>query len=74
VEAAQKVKLLSDWKEILKKAWSIRLILVAGVLTGIEALLPLVAQKVPHLPAITFIVIAAAFISRLLAQQDSKGE
>jgi hypothetical protein len=63
--------LVTNWREILRKAWSIRLILLAGVLTGIEALLPLVMQ-IPYLKLVTFVVIMSAFVARLLAQKSIK--
>jgi hypothetical protein len=62
--------LVYNWKEILQKAWSVRLIILAGVLTGIEAILPLFGKNVPGIHLITLVVVAAALISRLLAQKN----
>jgi hypothetical protein len=66
------MKLASDWREVLRKAWSIRLIILAGVLTGLEALVPFLGTNVPYLKVITFGVISAAFIARITAQRDLK--
>jgi hypothetical protein len=67
------MRLASDWKRVLRHAWSVRLILIAGLLSGIEAALPLVGDFIPIPPAVlasaTLIVVAAAFVSRLIAQE-----
>jgi hypothetical protein len=64
--------LAPNWRTILRRAWSIRLILLAGLLTGIEAVLPFIApDALPPgvLPALTLVVIASAFVARLIAQK-----
>ena len=66
------MKLLTDWQDILKKAWSVRLIILAGVLTGIEAVLPFFGKNIPGIHFITLVVVAAALIATLLAQKDLK--
>jgi hypothetical protein len=66
------MKLLTDWQDILKKAWSVRLIILAGVLTGVEAAIPFVKESVPYIHLITLVVVALALIARLLAQKDLK--
>ena len=67
------MRLASDWKRVLRHAWSVRLILLAGLLSGIEAALPLIGGFIPIPPAAfagaTLIVVAAAFVSRLIAQE-----
>jgi hypothetical protein len=67
-------QLLPDWRDILRRAWSIRLMLLAGLLSGCEAILPLFSDSFP-MPrwassALVAVVIAAAFITRLLAQRQ----
>jgi hypothetical protein len=66
------VKLYDNWKEILTKAWSIRFMLMAGVLSGIEIVLPLFADQFPRsvFAALSFVFVAAAFVSRLVAQRN----
>lgn len=66
-------QLLPEWRDILRRAWSIRLMLIAGLLSGCEAILPLFSDSFP-MPrwassALVAVVIAAAFITRLLAQR-----
>lgn len=65
-----------QWKAILRKAWSIRLMLLAALLSGIEAALPILHHFgfLEFLPGgffalLSFIVVAAAFVARLIAQQ-----
>lgn len=66
------MKIDSDWKGILKKAWSIRLMVLAGVLSGCEVILPLYADAIPRGPfaALSMLAIASAFVARIIAQRD----
>ncbi|WP_029074422.1 hypothetical protein [Kaistia adipata] len=64
--------LVNNWRAVLCRAWSIRLLLLAGVLSGVEVALPLIGIEVipPRLFAVlSGIVAAAAFVARLLAQK-----
>lgn len=66
------MRLTHNWQDILRRAWSIRFIVLAGVLTGVEAVLPFVApEALPPgvLPAVTLVVIASAFVARVIAQR-----
>ena len=66
------MKLYPNWKEILVKAWSIRFMLMAGILSGIEMILPLFADQFPKnvFASLSFVFVSAAFVSRLVAQRD----
>lgn len=66
------MKLYENWKEILRKAWSIRFMVIAGVLSGIEIVLPMFAEQFPRntFATLSFIFVAAAFVSRLVAQRN----
>jgi hypothetical protein len=66
------MKLYDNWKEIIVKAWSIRFMLIAGLLSGIEIVLPLFADQFPRnlFAILSFIFVAAAFVSRLVAQRN----
>jgi len=68
------MRLGDDWKEILQKAWSIRLMILAGILSGIEVALPLIDGYIEIdrgiFAAASGIVVMAAFIARLVAQKD----
>ena len=68
--------LLPDWRDILRRAWSIRLMLLAGLLSGCEAVLSATGTDWLPVPRwasslIVLVVIAAAFVTRLLAQQGA---
>jgi hypothetical protein len=66
------MKLYDNWKEILRKAWSIRFMVIAAVLSGIEIVLPLFAEQFPRsvFATLSFIFVGAAFVSRIVAQRD----
>lgn len=66
------IKIAGDWKHILKNSASIKVLIVAIVLTGIEAVLTLFGAGLPFpgwLKALlNFLVVGLAFGARLLAQ------
>lgn len=64
--------LLPDWQRILRKAWSIRLMILAGLLSAAEAVLPFFADDLPRglFAGLSGVTIMAAFIARLMAQKD----
>jgi len=68
------MKLHSDWKAILRYAWSIRLMALAGLLSGLEVAMPYLDGILP-IPTGVFagasgLIVAAAFVSRLVAQSS----
>ena len=65
------MKMLDDWKTILKKAWSIRLMLIAGILSGIEVVLPLFIDTFPRgvFAILSILFTGAAFVARIMAQK-----
>lgn len=70
----RKVRLRSDWRTILRRAWSVRLILLASLLTGLEAALPFLPEMT-YLPpgtlaAIASVVTGLALLARVVAQRD----
>lgn len=70
-----KPRLIPEWRRVLNRAWSIRLILLAGLLTGCEALINVFGADQLPVPAwarsiIVLGVIGGAFVTRLLAQND----
>lgn len=66
--------LVHNWRQVLKRAWSVRLMLIAGLLSGLEFAIPYLDGYVdipPRLFALlSGLTVAAAFIARLLAQKD----
>lgn len=68
-----RLSLVDDWGRVLRRAWSIRLAAVAGVLTAIEAILPMFVADLPRgiFAALSAVVIVAAMIARLVAQREA---
>ena len=66
------MKLYDNWKQILRKSWSLKFVVLAAILTACEAVLPLYWDQFPRdvFAALTFVTIIAAFIARLVAQKD----
>ncbi|NLS19913.1 hypothetical protein HGP16_25575 [Rhizobium sp. P40RR-XXII] len=73
-----KPKLVPEWGRVLRRAWSIRLIVVAGILSGCEVALPIIDQfvTIPRgtFAALTGLVTCGALISRLVVQENLKGD
>lgn len=66
------MKLHSDWKRIVRKAWSFRFMVFAAALSGFEVALPFYADQLPRglFASLSGIVVVAAMISRLMAQKE----
>ena len=64
--------LLPDWKRILKKAWSVRLMALASILSGCEAVLPYAEFILPRgsFAAASFVIVTAALLSRFVVQKS----
>jgi len=67
------LKLLANWKQVLRKAWSLKLMVLAGVLSGVEVILPLFYASIPHglFAVLSAVATASAFVARLLAQRET---
>lgn len=65
------MKFYDNWKEILRRSWSLRFIILAGILSGLEVILPFFSEDIPRniFAALSFVAVAAAFIARLVAQR-----
>lgn len=63
--------LIADARWVLLKAWSVRLTALAALLSGLEVVVPLMSDLIPHGPfaVLSFIVTVAAFFARFAAQQ-----
>lgn len=72
------MKLVPNWRHVLRRAWSIRLLLLAGLLSGVEVILPLTGELFPIDPgafaALSGLTVAAAFVMRIVAQKDMTDE
>lgn len=69
-------RLIPNWRRFLRYAWSVRLIILAGVLAGLQAVLPLVADVIPPrwLAPITFLVVMSALVAQFIVQQKLSGD
>ncbi|WP_421362167.1 hypothetical protein [Agrobacterium rosae] len=66
---------INNWWQVLKRAWSIRWIVLAGLLSGIEVFLPIIDGYV-DIPrgvfaALSALATCAAFISRIMVQKGA---
>ena len=60
-----------NYKEILRRSWSLRFIILAGVLSGLEVILPFFSDEIPRnlFAVLSFVAVSAAFVARLVAQK-----
>ena len=66
------MSLVENWRDVLKKAWSVRLIVLAAILSGIEAVLPMFETSFPNgvFVAASGFVTAGALLARVIAQKE----
>lgn len=69
------MSLRSDWRLLVRRAWSVRLMALAGALTGLEAVFSTAGADWLPVPTwarmlLIFGVIGGAFAARLIAQKD----
>jgi hypothetical protein len=70
------MKFIPDWRRVLRRAWSIRLLFLAGALSGVEMVLSLPDIQLwldwpPGIfAALSFLATCFAFVARLLVQQE----
>lgn len=70
------MKLKEDWKTVLTRAWSMRFIILAALLSGFEVALPIVREAIEPLQLVptgvfailSFLATAAAGVARIVAQ------
>lgn len=72
------MRLVAEWWRVLRYAWSIRLLVLAGLLSGAEIALPLIQDLLPIprgvFAGLSFAATAGAFVARLVAQQSISGD
>ena len=80
VKIRARLTLIPDWRKVLRHAWSVRLMFLAAILTGLEFLLPLIDQISPWpipprlFAGFGFLVVVAAFMARFFAQKKISGD
>lgn len=62
--------LLPDWKRLIRKAWSIRLLVLSGLLSGCEVVLPLFVDTMPRnlFAVLSILAAVGAGVARVMAQ------
>ena len=67
------MKLLPNWRSVLSRAWSVRLMVLAGLLSGGEVAMPYFEGVLPvekgTFAALSGLVTAAALYARVIAQK-----
>lgn len=64
----------TEWKHILKHAWSVKLALLAGLLGGVEAILPLFTDLFPRgVFALLSVVVSMSVPVARIASQPKVG-
>jgi hypothetical protein len=61
-----------DWRDVVKKAWSVKFMVLAFVLTMVEVMLPFFDHDIPPrmFALLSGLAVAGAFVARLMAQKD----
>ena len=64
-----------DWHLILKRAWSIRLMALAAILSAVEAALPFFEHDIPSgwFALFSAVTVSGAFVARIVAQRNLNG-
>ena len=72
--AKPKLSLLDDWRKIARRAWSIRLSIVAALFTAAEVVVPLFGDVLPRgmFVLLAFSASIGAAIARLVAQPEMR--
>ncbi len=67
------MKLVADWKQIARKAWSVRLALLAALLGAVEIAVQFLAatQPTPWFAMASALTSFAAAVARIVAQPKS---
>jgi len=66
------LRIIWNWRAVLKKAWSVRLMGLAALLSGLEAALPFLDWIPVHkgvMAGLSFLVVAGALVARFVAQR-----
>lgn len=71
-----KIKLIDEWRDVIKKAWSVRLIIAAALMSGIEVALPLFSDSFPRgiFSILSFFSTAGAVLARVYSQKAFRGD
>ena len=72
MNAKSKLCLLDDWHKIARRAWSIRLSIVAAIFTAAEVVVPLFGDVLPRglFVLLAFAASIGATVARIVAQPE----
>lgn len=64
------MNLHEDWHFILRRSWSVRWTVLAGLLSGAEVVVPLLVDVMPRnvFAVLSFFSVAGAVVARILVQ------
>lgn len=70
------MQLITEWSSVLKHAWSLRLVILAGLLSGIEVVLPLFTDMFPRgvFSGLSIVAATSAAVARVVAQPKMQAE
>ena len=70
--ATRKICLLDDWRKIARRAWSVRLSIVAAIFTAAEVVVPLFGDVLPRgaFVLLAFAASIGATVARIVAQPE----
>ncbi len=70
------MKLISEWRLVLRKAWSVRLMAGAVLMSGAEVVVPLFSDLMPRgvFASLSFFTVTGALIMRHVAQKGMNGD
>lgn len=66
------MRVSDNWQTLIRKAWSVKFMVLAFLLTMAEVMLPFFSDAVPPrtFALLSGLAVAGAFVSRLIAQKD----
>jgi len=72
--SARKLCLLDDWRKIARRAWSVRLSIVAAIFTAAEVVVPMFGDVLPRglFVLLAFSASIGAAVARLVAQPEMR--
>ena len=61
-----------DFKKILKRAWSVRFLFLAGIFSTAEVVLPMFSEEIPRgiFVALTGLAITGSLVARITTQKE----
>lgn len=66
------IHLLPDWRRVLRRAWSVRLSIIAALFTAAEVVVPVLGEVLPRgvFVLLAFAASIGAALARIVAQPE----